>query len=187
MAKFSFLKEIVASVLAVSVFSAASLTVPAANTKLAGQILIADRGADVTVNGEVVTSGRSVFSGSTIDTPESSGAVLSLGDLGRIELGPSTSFSVSFDERGISGTLSSGRVTILAAKDTVSVTTSEGVARLATGESASSGAPSLPTAPAPASAAPAWLWLLLIGGVVAGVAVAAASGDGETTTVSPIR
>lgn len=64
---------------------------------------------EVTVDGQKVTSGGTFFSDSTIVTAADSRVVLSLGRLGRIELLPNSSLSLTLADNGISGTMNSGR------------------------------------------------------------------------------
>lgn len=75
--------------------------------------------AFVVVNGERAFSGRSFISDGTIATTETSSATVSLGKLGRVELAPSSSLTLSFSENRITGQLSKG---------TISVSNTEGVA-----------------------------------------------------------
>ena len=66
----------------------------------------------VTVNGQSAISGATVFTDSTLETAANSGATLSLGKLGRIELLPSTIMKISFTESGITAMLQSGRARV---------------------------------------------------------------------------
>lgn len=167
--------------------------VVSASGKIAGEILVADRGAAVTVNGEVVKSGRSIFSGSTIDTPASAGAVLSLGTAGRIELAPGSSFTVSFDDSKISGLLSAGKVTVISSTEKVKVETADGkVSELSTGESSETSKQQDDTATSKGGGN-WWIWTLVFGGAVTGVVLASITDNnrtsvgGGTTIVSPSR
>ncbi len=67
---------------------------------------------EVTVNGTSAISGATVFSDSTITTAQNSSAVVSLGKLGRVEVLPNSSLKLSFNETGVTGMLSQGRVRI---------------------------------------------------------------------------
>jgi hypothetical protein len=67
---------------------------------------------DVTVNGQPAISGATVFSGSVIATGVNSSATIGLGKLGRVELLPSTSVKLSFNESSISAGLDAGRVRV---------------------------------------------------------------------------
>ncbi|MEP7213279.1 MAG: hypothetical protein ABI791_09405 [Acidobacteriota bacterium] len=104
------------------------------SAKVAGELTVAGNG--VLVNGESAQSGRSIFSSSTVTTPESAGAVVGFGKLGQIEIAPNSSVSLSFDEKGINGNLTSGKITVLGAANAVNVTTLNGTTvSLTAGES----------------------------------------------------
>ena len=75
----------------------------------------------VVVNGERAFNGRTFFSNGTISTTETSSATVSLGKLGRINLAPSSSLSLSFSEGRIACELSKGNVSV-SNMDGVSVT-----------------------------------------------------------------
>ena len=64
---------------------------------------------NVTVNGQRVTSGGTIFSDSMIVTAKDSSATVSLGKLGRIEVSPNSGLKLSFSENSIVATLESGR------------------------------------------------------------------------------
>jgi hypothetical protein len=95
-----------------------------ANSKVSGELTVAGNG--VLVNGEAAQSGRSIFSSSTVTTPADASAIVGVGKLGKIEVAPNSSVSLSFDEKGISGNLSSGKITVLGAANAVNVTTVNG-------------------------------------------------------------
>lgn len=65
----------------------------------------------VLVNGDPAFSGRTFFSGGTITT-ESSSATVDLGKIGRVELAPGSTLSLSVSGNVISGTLSSGNLNV---------------------------------------------------------------------------
>jgi hypothetical protein len=92
------------------------LALPEKNSA-AGEITVtatADASAKpfVLVNGEQAFSGRTFFSNGTITTPESSSASIDFGKIGRINLGPASSLTLSVTETTISGTLSTGTVRV---------------------------------------------------------------------------
>jgi hypothetical protein len=98
----------------------------------------------VTVNGEPAKSGRTVFSSSTISTPDGMNATLNLGKAGKVAFGPNTTFSVNFDESAITGTLTSGNLTVLGAAQPVEVKTLDrGLVRVNAGETVSATATAL--------------------------------------------
>ena len=84
---------------------------------------------EVTVNGTSAISGATVFSDSTVTTGQNSSAVVSLGKLGRVELLPNSSMKLNFNETGITGMLSSGRVRVSSSSGVnTSVSTKDGMA-----------------------------------------------------------
>ena len=103
----------IASFLAVAVLSVYSMFVLAtpgyAATPLAGEL--ASFGA-VTVNGQKAASGTTVFSDSMIVTATDANATVSLGKLGRVEVLPGSTLSLSFTENGLSGQLEAGQVRV---------------------------------------------------------------------------
>jgi len=164
--------------------------------KVAGELLISgDKASFVKVNGEAAQNGRTIFSSSTIVTPNATGAIVNLGKLGKIELAPDTTLALSFSESGISGNLLAGRVTVLSASDTVSIKTLEGkTAQLNAGESAVATTGKAQTDDDDSDGGGAWIWwALILGGSAAGIILAATSDNnrisigGNSTVVSPTR
>jgi len=111
--------------------------------KAAGELAVSGKNVNgeapfVFVNGEVARSGRSVFSGSTITTSESTNAVINLSKLGKIELAPNTVLTLTFDDKGIFGDLTSGTVSVLGTAENVNIKTLNGkTLQLAAGQSVS--------------------------------------------------
>ena len=66
----------------------------------------------VMVNGDRAFSGRSFFSDGTIATTETTSATINLGKAGRIDVGPASVLTLSFSGEAISGTLTSGKVSV---------------------------------------------------------------------------
>ena len=89
--------------------------------------LIAVHG-DVSLNGTSAISGATVFSDSTVTTAKGSSAVVSLGKLGRVEVLPETTMTVSFTDSSVAvSMLSSGRVRVSSPPGTsTTATTSDG-------------------------------------------------------------
>ena len=107
-------RKSVAFCLAVAVLSVYSMVVLATpgqlgQTGASGELSVSGQ---VTVNGQSAISGATVFSDSTIETAKGSSAVVSLGKLGRVELLPGTIMKISFNETGMTGMLSAGRVRV---------------------------------------------------------------------------
>ena len=104
-----------------SVYSMVSLARPGARS---GELSIV---GEVTVNGQKVISGGTIFSDSVIVTAKDSSATVSLGKLGRIELLANTSARLSFTENSIMGLLDSGRARVSTpAGVSVNLTTKDG-------------------------------------------------------------
>jgi ferric-dicitrate binding protein FerR (iron transport regulator) len=66
----------------------------------------------VKVNGHEVGNGFAISTGSTATTAKGSSAVVSLGKLGRVEVFPSSSVNLDFDNGGIKVKLEAGRVRV---------------------------------------------------------------------------
>lgn len=179
--------------LTVAIFATYSMVALAGTEKIAGELLVSGSANGVTVNGEAAQSGRSVFTSSTIATPQNASAVINLGKIGKIELAPNTILALSFNDKNISGNLIAGRVTVLSASDTVSVKTQDGkMLQLGIGESAASAAQDDDDDDDDGGGG-WWLWALVFGGAIGGVVIAATSDNnrvalgGGTTVVSPTR
>lgn len=138
-----WIRKALSMCLSVAVLATYSMVALAGPGKAAGELAVSGKNINgeapfVFVNGEVARSGRSVFSGSTITTSESTNAVINLSKLGKIELAPNTAINLTFDEKGISGALTSGTVSVLGAAENVSITTPNGkTVQLAAGQSVS--------------------------------------------------
>ena len=184
--------------LMVAVFATYSMVALAGSDRIAGELTITGNGLNgetttVTVNGEAAKSGRSIFSSSIIATPSNAGAVINLGKSGIIELAPNSVFTISFDEKTISGDLSTGKLTVLGASSEVTVKTASGeVVKASTGDSVN--ANGKPDPPPAGGGGPAWwVWAVVFGGAAAGILIATTTADnrvaigGTSTVVSPNR
>ncbi|MCB1022809.1 MAG: hypothetical protein KDB79_00365 [Acidobacteria bacterium] len=113
--------------LMVAVFATYSVNALAAPPKMAGEIIVSGKSlgdtTSVKVNGSSVESGSSIFSNSTIITPENADAVINVGKIGRVQLSPNTGFNLSFDEKSFTGEFSKGKVVILSASKTEGIDT----------------------------------------------------------------
>ncbi len=162
----------------------------AGDNNTVGEILVS--GSNVTVNGEAVKSGRTIFTSSTITTSENSTAIVNVAKIGKVRISPKSTLTVSFDKSGISGNLSKGKVTVLNTTNNVNITTPGGkVANLKNGESAATAKQDDDDDNGGGSA---WLiWALVFGGAAAAIVIAATSDNnraslgGGTTVVSPTR
>jgi len=181
--------------LTVAIMATYSMVALASDGRAAGEIVITGNtaAAAVTVNGEPAKSGRTIFSSSTISTPEGAGAIINLGKAGSIELAPNTTFSVSFDSKSISGDLAAGSVSVLNAAEAVGVKTLAGqMVNLNAGETATAASSSSSPAPAPMGGHSIWPFVLVLVGAAAIIIwTAAADNDvnlgGGAITVSPNR
>jgi hypothetical protein len=181
--------------LTTAIIATYSMVALAGTEKIAGELLVSGRNSSVIVNGESAQSGRSVFSASTIATPEGTSAIVNLGKAGKIELGPNTVANISFTDKGISGDLLSGKITVLGSSDAVNVKTADGKSlKLNAGESASAARAAQDDDDDDDDGAMAWwIWAAIFGGAAAGVVIAATSDNnrvalgGGTTVVSTNR
>jgi hypothetical protein len=186
--------------LVVATIATYSMVALAGSERVAGELLITGKNSNgespyVKVNGEAAQNGRSVFSSSTIATPENADAVINLGKLGKIELAPNTTFSLTFDENGINGDLIAGRITVLSASDSVNITTLNGnLTKLNAGESAVAGGGKVQDDDDASDGGSAWIvWALVLGGAAAGIIIAARSNNNRVSlnssaiVVSPRR
>ena len=185
--------------LSVAILATYSMVALAGPGKVAGELTVSGKDINgeapfVLVNGEAARSGRSIFSTSTITTPEGTGAVVNLGKLGRLDLAPSTALTLTFDETGVSADLTSGVVSVFGSTDKVSVKTLDGkTVQLAAGQSvAASGTLQDKDDDDDDGGAAWWIWAGVFGGAAAAILWTALSDkdlavSGDTTVVSPTR
>lgn len=101
------------------VYSAVSLSAP---RSLKGEIQVLGQ---VIVNDQLAVSGSTIVSGSNIKTDPNSSAIISLGNIGKVELFPGTSTNLKFTDGNIALDLVSGKARIMnSAKIGVKVVTS---------------------------------------------------------------
>src|SRR6266571_9391186 len=60
--------------------------------------LVTKNNQPITVNGNSVSTGGTVLTGATIETPDQVGATIDLGDAGVVELQPNTKIQLDFDQ-----------------------------------------------------------------------------------------
>jgi hypothetical protein len=183
--------------LVVAIYATYSMVGLASPDKMVGELTVSGKAVNgeipvVTVNGEAAQSGRAIFSSSTITTSESSGAVINLGKIGKIELAPNTTISVSFNENGLNGDLAAGKVTALSANN-VNIKTPNGkITKLNAGESVMASQQKDDDDDDDGGAA-WWVFALILGGAAAAVVIAATTDNndinlgGGTVVVSPNR
>ncbi len=188
-----WIQKAVSTGLMVALIATYSMVTLANTGKAVGELIVngSDDTSFVMVNGEPAKSGRTVFSSSTITTPESFGATVNLGKVGRISLAANTTFAYNVDGESVSGDLTAGSITVLNAATGVNVKTLTGdTVTVNAGESANaSNAGKQTTTKSGAN----WLpWVLIIGGAIGVIIWTAQEGNdsnfgGSSTTVSPVR
>jgi len=190
-----WLRKALSSCLMVAIIATYSMVSLASTGKVAGDLTVLGNGSSVVVNGESAKSGRSIFTSSTIVTPEGSSAIVSLGKLGKLEVSQNSTFTLKFDENGISGDLTSGKLTVIGSSSPVSVQTLAGLVSVNAGEtvSAASNAKQDDDDDDDDGGAGWWLFAIGMGGALAGIiyAVTKESNNsdlgGGGTVISPIR
>lgn len=193
-----WINKVVSLCLSLALLATYSMNVSAKADRLAGELTISGKLSNgeaptVLVNGETAQNGRSIFSSSTITTPANANAIINIAKLGKVELAPNTTISITFDETGINGDLTAGKITVLGATADVNIKTPNGqVTKLNAGDSAVAGKQDNDDDDDDGGAA-WWLYALIFGGAVAGLVLAATSDNnraalgGGTTVVSPRR
>jgi hypothetical protein len=165
-----------------------------ANTgRVAGDLTVVGTSV-VLVNGESAKSGRSIFTSSTIVTPEGSSAIVSLGKVGTVQVAPNSTFKISFDENGITGDLTAGTLSVVSSSSPVAIQTLAGPVALVAGESAAASGKAQDDDDDDDDGGAAW-WLFAIGmgGALAGIVYAVTEGTnsaeigGGGTVISPVR
>ncbi|MDM7923385.1 MAG: hypothetical protein QUS14_13895 [Pyrinomonadaceae bacterium] len=170
----------------------------AASPKTAGELQLTGKTANgslpfAIVNGESSNSGRSIFTSSTITTPEGVFATLNLGKAGIIEVAPNSSIKIAFDDSNISGTIALGSVKVVSAANAANFVNASGEAlNVRTGETATAAGKAQDDDDNDGGSA-WWLWAIVVGGASAGLIWAATrdsntiSLGGGSTVISPIR
>ncbi|MCA1622524.1 MAG: hypothetical protein LC768_18155 [Acidobacteria bacterium] len=198
-----WIRKALSMCLVVATMATYSMVALASSERVAGELLVSGKNIDgqtafVKINGEMAQSGRSVFSSSTVVTPEDASAIINLGKIGKIELAPNTTLALSFDDKGINGDLIAGRLNVLSAADAVNVKTTGGkTLKLNAGESATSGQTGGQTQDDDDDdndgGSAGLLYALVVGGAIVGLVLAARTDNnrialgGGATIVSPLR
>ena len=192
----TLIRKAISLCLMVAIYASYSMVTLASTEKIAGELLISGKNSSVKVNGETAQSGRSIFSASTISTPENTSAIINLGKLGKLELAPNTTANISFTDKGINGDLLSGKITVLGTTDAVNIKTAEGkTVKLNAGESVTAGKLKADDDDDDDDdpGAAWWVWAAIFGGAIAGIVIAATSDNnrvalgGGTVVVSTSR
>lgn len=106
--------------LVIATITTYSMVALANTNKVVGEILLSDNASSVTVNGQSIQSGNSIFSSSTIVTPTDNNAVVSLGKLGKVKLDNQSTVTLSFDSNNVTSTLVNGKLTVMSSSDKAS-------------------------------------------------------------------
>ena len=195
-----WIRKALSMCLVVALMATYSMVSLASSERIAGELLVSGITVNgqaplVTVNNESAQSGRSVFSSSTLVTPENASAIINLGKTGKIELAPNTTLTLAFNENAISGDLSSGRVTVLSAVENVTINTLGGKSvQLSAGQSVdASNQTTQDTDDDNDGGSGALLWALVLGGAAVGIIIAARTDNNRvalgsnTNVISPTR
>ena len=111
------------SVAVLSVYSMITLASPEAKVP-SGELTVSGQ---VTINGQKVISGGTLFSDSVIVTSDNSSATVNISKLGRVQLAPNSSLTLSFSDKAITGLLDSGIANVSTlAGISVNLTTKDG-------------------------------------------------------------
>ena len=172
-----------------ALFTTTSMVALANSGRIAAELTVSGKNVNgespvVLVNGEPAKSGRSIFPSSTITTPDDTSAVISMGKVGQIELGPNSSLNLTFDDKSVDGELNAGRLTVLGSLGTVSIKTVDGkTTTLKAGEEIQASGKAQTKS---SGGSNYWIWALVAAGAVAVVLIAVSQG-GNNDVVSPNR
>jgi hypothetical protein len=165
-----------------------------ANTgKAVGELTVngSDDTSFVTINGEPAKSGRTIFSSSTITTPESFGATVNLGKAGRISFAPNTTVALNVDGDAVTGDLTAGSLTVLSAANGVNVKTMTGeTVTVNAGETANANSGAKQTK---STSSLEWFgWAVVVGAAAVVIVWTALDGNDSqfgsgSTVISPVR
>jgi len=195
-----WIRKALSMCLVVATIATYSMVALAGSERVAGELSVSGKIVNgetpfVKVNGEAAQSGRSIFSSSTIATPENASATVNIGRVGKIELAPNTTLALSFDERGINGDLLAGRVTVLNSSDTVNIKMLDGtITKLNVGNSAVATGKIQDDDDSDNDGGGAVLiWAVILGGAAVGIILAATTDNnriavgGGANIISPTR
>lgn len=188
------IQRAVSTGLLITLIATYSMATLANSGKAVGELIVngSDDTSFVMVNGEPSKSGRTVFSSSTITTPDAFGATVNLGKAGRISLAPNSTFAFNVDGDNVTGDLTAGSITVLSAAKGMSVKNLTGdTITVNAGESANAATAGKQTT-AKAGGLDWWAWVLLFGGAAVVIAMTARAGNdsdfgGGSGTISPVR
>lgn len=191
-----WIRKALSSGLCIAILATYSMVALANSERIAGEITV--NGSDssfVMVNGEAVKSGRSVFSSSTISTPDGASAIVNLGKAGKVELAPNTTVALSFDDASVNGDLTAGKLTVLSTSNGVNVKTLNGKTEtLNAGQSVVAAGTKQDSDDDDHHHGAAWfIWAAIFIGASAGIIYTATQANNDTrlggngTVISPVR
>ena len=186
-----WIRKAVSACILLAVFTTTSMVALAGSGRVAAELTVSGKALNgeapvVLVNGEPSKNGRSIFSSSTIETPEETTAVLNIGRTGRLELEPNTTVNVIFDDQSINAELTAGKLTVVGSLGTVKVRTNDGkVTTLQAGDSITASGES--AAKQSSSKKNWWIWVVVAAGAAAAVLIAVAASNDDDDVVSPNR
>ncbi len=209
------IRKAVSSCLLIALTATYSMVALANTDRASAELIVSgrtDNGATpfATVNGEAARNGRTVFSSSTITTPEGVTATIDMGKAGEIQLLSGSNVSLSFDSNSAKIELTAGTLNVLRSNQKIQVTVSGKRMDLGAGETASAGGASDDhdyrdsngkcvdankngKEECDASDAAWWLWAFVFAGATTGVVVGASQGSnnfalgGGGAVISPTR
>ncbi len=185
-----WIRKTLTSCVFAALLTATSMVALANSGRIAAELAVTGKTVNgetpvVMVNGDAAKSGRSIFSSSTISTPDDTSAVISMGKAGQIELAPNSSLNLTFDENAVNGELNAGRLTVLGSLGTVSIRTVDG-----TTTTLKAGEEILASGKAQTRSSGGsknwWIWAVVAAGAAA-VVIIAVSQSGDDNVVSPTR
>ena len=185
-------RKAVSACVLIAVFTTTSMVALAGPGRAAAELTVSGKGINgeapvALVNGEPSKTGRTIFTSSTLQTPEETTAALNIGRTGRLELDPNTTVNVIFDDMSVEAELTAGKLTVVGSLGTVKVRTNDGkITTLQAGDSITASGES--AAKKQSSGSNKWLIIALVAaGAAAAVLIAVAASGDDDSVVSPNR
>lgn len=210
-----WIRKTISSCLMVAMVATYSMVALASNDKATGELVVNGLSVNgespvVAVNGEAAKTGRTVFSSSTITTPENSSAIVNMGKAGEVLVAPNSNLTLSFDNNAAHVDLTVGTLTVIRSAQGISVTSAGSTYTVAAGGTASATAGTVADDDYRDSTGKCidadkdgkeecdhhgtwWLWALVFGGAAAGIIVGTTQSNnniqlgGGGTVISPSR
>ncbi len=210
-----WIRKAFSSCLIVALTATYSIVALASSDRALAEVVVSGKSVNgitpsITVNGEPAKSGRTIFSASTIVTPDNASATVDMGSAGEIELMSGSSAVLSFDNNSVSVDLNAGDLIVLRSQQPVTVNAAGTTNTVAAGGSASASgskddhdyrdangkcvdANKNGKEECNAHGASWALWALVFGGAAAGVIIGVSQSNNDATlggagsVVSPTR